>query len=119
MTGPPHRAGATPAPAIRWPDAALAAALLVALVIVYFPALRGGRLLDDQLHITKPELQSVSGLGRIWFDIGTTQQYYPVLHTAFWVEHRMWGDAVVGYHLINLLEHAATAFLIVLLMRRL
>jgi tetratricopeptide (TPR) repeat protein len=23
--------------------------------------------------------------------VGATQQYYPVLHSAFWVEHRLWG----------------------------
>ena len=32
-------------------------------------------------------------------ELGATQQYYPVLHSAFWLEHRLWGDAAVGYHL--------------------
>ena len=51
--------------------------------------------------MTKPELQSSGGLGRIWFELGATQQYYPVLHSAFWLEHRLWGDATLAYHLLN------------------
>ena len=93
--------------------------LFAAALLAYLPALEGGRLLDDDLHITRPELQSLHGLGRIWFQIGATQQYYPVLHTAFWLEHRLWGDAVAGYHVVNVLLHASAACLIVPLMRRL
>jgi tetratricopeptide (TPR) repeat protein len=100
-------------------DLLLAVSLFAAALLAYFPALNGGRLLDDDLHITKPELQSIGGLGRIWFDVGATQQYYPVVHTAFWVEHRLWGDAAAGYHLINVLLHAGAAGLVVVLMRRL
>jgi len=106
-------------PADRRRDLLLAAMLLAAVILAYLPAMNGGRILDDDLHITRPELQSFAGLGRIWFEIGATQQYYPVLHTAFWLEHRLWGDAVAGYHLVNVLQHAAAAVLVMLLMRRL
>ena len=119
MTETPHRTGGAAASSFGRADLAWAVALLIAVFAAYFPALLGGRLLDDQLHITRPELQSLSGLGRIWFEPGATQQYYPVLHTAFWLEHRLWGDAVAGYHLVNLLQHAGIACLLVLLMRRL
>jgi protein O-mannosyl-transferase len=64
-------------------------------------------------------LRSWGGLGRIWFEVGATQQYYPMLHTAFWVEHRLWGDAPLGYHLANVLLHAASACLFVVVLRRL
>ena len=59
------------------------------------------------------------GLWRIWFDVGATQQYYPVLHSAFWVEHRIWGDSVLGYHVINVVLHVAAALLLVAVLRRL
>src|SRR5436305_8575648 len=63
--------------------------ILLATFAVYLPALHGGRLWDDDAHLTKPELQSVSGLYRIWFEPGATQQYYPLLHSAFWLEHKL------------------------------
>jgi len=109
----------TPTPLDRRRDLLLAALLLAAAFIAYLPALHGGLILDDDLHITRPELQPLGGLWRIWFDVGATQQYYPFLHTAFWIEHRLWGDAVEGYHLVNVLWHACAACLIVPIMRRL
>ena len=66
-----------------------------------------------------PELASFHGLWRIWFEMGATQQYYPLLHSAFWLEHRMWGDAVAGYHLTNIALHAFSACLVVMIVRRL
>jgi tetratricopeptide (TPR) repeat protein len=95
-------------------------ALLVALTVVaYLPALRGGFLWDDDAHVTRPELQSWAGLVRIWFEFGATQQYYPLLHSAFWLEHRLWGDATWGYHLANVVEHALAACLLYAILRRL
>ncbi|HWA25876.1 MAG TPA: tetratricopeptide repeat protein [Lacunisphaera sp.] len=92
---------------------------LLASLVVYWPALRGDFLWDDLGHVTSPALQSLSGLGRIWSEPGTTQQYYPMLHSAFWLEHVLWGDATAGYHLVNVLQHALAAFLFGLLLRRL
>ena len=74
---------------------------------------------DDNEHITRPALQSFHGLWEIWFHLGATQQYYPLLHSAFWLEHRLWGDSMLGYHLLNLFLHTAGALLVVLIVRRL
>jgi tetratricopeptide (TPR) repeat protein len=93
--------------------------ILCATLAAYLPALRGGLLWDDSTHVTIPELRSLHGLWRIWFDLGATQQYYPLLHSAFWLEHRVWGDAVLGYHLTNVILHAASACLVVTIVRRL
>jgi tetratricopeptide (TPR) repeat protein len=111
-----------PAPAPSdgaWPAAACFGLMLMAAFLVYFPALIGDFLWDDLGHVTNPALQSWSGLLRIWFEPGATQQYYPLLHSAFWLEHRLWGDAVLGYHLINVLQHAFAATLFGVLLRRL
>ncbi len=51
--------------------------------------------------------------------MGATLQYYPVLHSAFWIEHRLWGDSTLAYHMMNLLLHAAVALLAALILRRL
>jgi tetratricopeptide (TPR) repeat protein len=93
-------------------------AIFAATLAAYFPALRGGLLWDDAAHITAPRLQAWGGLWLIWSRLGTTQQYYPVLHSAFWLEHRIWGGSVVGYHLVNAALHATSACLFALVLAR-
>ena len=107
------------APRVSSRDLGLAALLVVLLLFAYLPALNGGPVWDDDAHLTRADLQSWHGLARIWFQVGATQQYYPLLHSAFWLEHQMWGDATLGYHLVNLALHAGSALLLVLLLRRL
>jgi len=97
----------------------IAALLLAAVAAAYAPALRGALLWDDDAHVTQPQLRSLHGLWRIWSEPGATQQYYPVLHSAFWIEHRLWGDSVLGYHLANVALHAACAWLLAAILRRL
>jgi tetratricopeptide (TPR) repeat protein len=96
-----------------------AVAVAVLAFAAYWPALIGGFVWDDDGHVTRPELRSLHGLWRIWFEPGATQQYYPVLHSAFWVEHRIWGDGPFGYHLANILLHLAACFLLYRVLRRL
>jgi tetratricopeptide (TPR) repeat protein len=114
-------AGKRPAAARQpaMPDAAVWASIFCATLLAYWPALRGGLIWDDASHVTSPALASLNGLWRIWFELGATQQYYPLLHSAFWMEHRIWGDAVLGYHLTNVVLHAAAACLVVRIVRRL
>jgi tetratricopeptide (TPR) repeat protein len=100
-------------------DSVIYASIFASVFLAYFPALNGGVLWDDSSHITRPDLQTLHGLWRIWTDLTATQQYYPLLHTTFWVEHRIWGDAVLGYHLTNLVLHATSACLVASIGRRL
>src|SRR6185436_12965685 len=93
--------------------------IFASVFVVYLPALNGGFLWDDLSHITFPELRSIGGLWRIWTELGATQQYYPLLHSAFWLEHRLWGDSMLGYHLANAFLHATAAWLVVLVLRQL
>jgi tetratricopeptide (TPR) repeat protein len=93
--------------------------ILLTTFLVYLPAMNGDRLWDDDGHITKPELQSLSGLYHIWFTLGATQQYYPLLHSAFWLEHQLWGDSVLGYHLVNVFWHLVAISLVYLILTKL
>jgi protein O-mannosyl-transferase len=103
-----------------WPQLSLVwAALLLVTALAYQPGWRGGMLWDDDAHLTRGDLQSAEGLRRIWFDVGATQQYYPVAHTAFWILHRLFGDETLGYHLVNIALHASSAFLFFLILNRL
>ncbi|MBL9201741.1 MAG: tetratricopeptide repeat protein [Opitutaceae bacterium] len=94
--------------------------LFVAAIAAYLPALSAGFIWDDQPgHVTRPDLRSLAGLARIWFEPGATQQFYPLLHSAFWLEHTIWGDAAFGYHLVNVLLHATAALLFARVLLRL
>lgn len=89
------------------------------VLLCYWPALHGVLLWDDPAHVPRAELQSWHGLARIWTDVYATQQYYPVLFSAFWFEHQLWGDATLGYHLVNVLLHASSCCFLALILRRL
>jgi protein O-mannosyl-transferase len=102
-----------------WRTWVLFLALLLVTLAAYQPAWHGGLLWDDDAHITASGLRSAGGLWRIWSELGATQQYYPVTHSAFWVQQALWGDHVLGYHVANILLHALSALLLVLTLRRL
>ena len=65
----------------------------------------------------RPELRSLDGLRRIWFQPRATQQYYPLLYTSYWLQQRLWGDSTTGYHLVNLLLHIGCAVLVLKILR--
>jgi len=111
--------GGSESASTRWRDRGFGVLIFFAAFFAYLPAINGGFLWDDDAHVTRPGLQSLEGLRRIWFEVGATQQYYPVLHSAFWIEHRLWGNAVLGYHLTNIFLHATAACLVVAVVRRL
>jgi tetratricopeptide (TPR) repeat protein len=98
---------------------ALFAGLLLVTLAAYHPAWHGGLLWDDDAHLTRPDLRSLAGLWRIWFAVGATQQYYPVVHSVFWGLHRLWGDDPLGYHLLNIVLHTCSAWLVAVILRRL
>ncbi len=93
--------------------------LVAGTILAYSPAWNGMRIWDDEKHLTSPDLQSLTGLYRIWIHPGTTPQYYPVSYSAFWIAHRLWGDATLGYHLLNIVLHAVSALILLRILRRL
>ena len=96
-----------------------AVVLAAVTILAYQPAWHGGILWDDEPHIGGPELRTLDGLRRIWFVPRTTQQYYPLLHTSYWLQQRLWGDSTTGYHIVNLLLHIGCVVLVLRILRRL
>ncbi|MBV9463211.1 MAG: tetratricopeptide repeat protein [Verrucomicrobiae bacterium] len=97
-----------------------AAALLALVCFAYGPALRGGFLWDDDDYVENNSmLRSAEGLYRIWTEPGAVPQYYPLVHTLFWIEYHLWGLKTVGYHVVNVLLHFANACLLGVVLRRL
>jgi tetratricopeptide (TPR) repeat protein len=96
-----------------------ASVIIVATFLAYLPALQGDFIWNDSDYVTAPALRSFAGLGRIWRDLGATEQYYPLLHSAFWAQHRVFGDRPLGYHLVTLALHILSALLYAAVLRRL
>src|ERR1700722_1195267 len=92
----------------------------------YLPALQAGFIWDDDAHITHSlVLSDNGGLAVAWQlpdpspTVPGPPQFYPVTHTSFWLEHCLWGMNPLGYHLDNILLHAASAILLWIILRRL
>jgi tetratricopeptide (TPR) repeat protein len=98
-----------------------AALIVTAVLIAYLPALGAGFIWDDDRYVTRNRtLHDSAGLKRIWFEIGATPQYYPLVFTTFWIERRFWGiEQATGYHVTNVLLHAANAVLLWIVLSRL
>src|SRR5437879_4713086 len=65
--------------------------VLVLTLAAYLPALRCGFIWDDDDYVTQNlTLRDTAGLRRIWFEVGATPQYYPLVHTTFWLEYHAW-----------------------------
>jgi tetratricopeptide (TPR) repeat protein len=97
-----------------------AAALVLASLAAYYPAWDGAFVWDDDYHVTDNlVLRDLRGLREIWLDPRSTQQYYPLTHTSFWLDYQLWGLQPLGYHLVNASLHAASAVLAALVLRRL
>ena len=99
-----------------WGGAAILAAITV---LVYCPAMRGGFIWDDGDMVTNnPRIQSAGGLHDIWLGEKLTD-YHPLTYSVFWLEWRCWGNHPAGYHVVNILLHAANVVLLWLVLRKL
>ena len=79
----------------------------------YWPVLDAGFIWDDDAYVSENStLRDGEGLHRIWFEARATPQYYPLVHTSYWLEHAAWGLDPTGYHLDNVLLHFLCAWLV-------
>ena len=99
----------------------LALALGMMTIIAYLPAMQSGGFVwdDDDYIIHNQTLRDVEGLWKIWSDPSATPQYYPLVHTTYWVEYRLWELDPTGYHVTNVLLHALGVILLWRLLRQL
>lgn len=102
------------------PLAAGMLAIVLVTVLAYMPALNAGYIWDDDSYLTQnPIITDPDGLLKIWSSITATPQFYPLVFSSFWIEHRVWGFDPIGYHAINIALHAATSCLVWIALRRL
>lgn len=97
-------------PALHRRDDVKSAVLAIAVLAAFASALRGGFVFDDHLLVEGSALLR-GPLHRIWLG-ADAHDYWPLSYTTFWLEWRLWGDSPLGYHLVNVALHAATAILL-------
>ncbi len=108
MIGPVHR------------ERLSALLLIAACVAAYLPVKDCGFIWDDDAYVQNNfNLRTPLGLWRIWSDPQATPQYYPLVHTSFWIEYHLWGLKPLGYHLVNLALHIGVGLLWWMVLRRL
>ncbi len=103
----------------------MACVIVLVTLAVYIPAMRAGYVWDD-IHYVPDDpagrwgqlIHPSDGLVRIWTAEGTSD-YWPLTHTMFWVEWRLWGSNPAGYHVVNILLHALAAILVWQVLKRL
>src|SRR5687767_6770335 len=94
--------------------------LLLLTVIAYLPATRGDFIWDDDHYVSENKiLRLPNALEEIWLEPKSTPQYYPLVFTTFWLEHKIWGLNPAGYHWTNILLHGMNAVLVWLVLRKL
>lgn len=119
----PRRAGRLPKPSPELsggmgPQSSLrmwlgGVALVLATLFTYAPTFNNGYIWDDDDYVTNnATLLSLQGLKDIWIDFEATPQYYPLVHTTYWIEYRLWGLKPTGYHVTNVLLHTLGALLL-------
>jgi tetratricopeptide (TPR) repeat protein len=95
--------------------------VIVAVVLgIYGPALNGGWQWDDDLYLTRnPLMVDPARLWKAWFAPGSFIEYYPISQTVQWMQWQLWHGQTLGYHVTNVLLHAAGALLVWRLLARL
>ncbi len=97
-------------------------ALGLLLVGSYFPAFFAGFVWDDRVFTEARAVRDMDGLWRVWFspaEIENEAHYWPLVYTTFWLEHKLWGYAPTGYHIVNVLLHLVNTLLLWRLVARL
>ena len=104
-------------------DALAVLALGLLAGVCYLPAmLWGGLIWDDFIWSQSRAVLEWSGLSTIWSwpsRIHREVHYWPLTYTTFWLEHKIWGLAPAGYHVVNVLLHLLNSLLVWRLLLRL
>jgi tetratricopeptide (TPR) repeat protein len=95
------------------PPWAFALLVFVLTLVSYGTALQSGWIWDDDQYVTHNRtLVDPGGLLRMWTVPTSIPQWYPLVHTTFWLEYNLFGLHPWMFHLTNVLLHAASALLL-------
>jgi len=83
--------------------------LLLVGLIIYRPLLPGNFIMDDLKLVQwdNPIVNGKLGPGSIWF-----RADFPLSTLALWLQWKAWASNPLGYHIVNIVLHALSAFLV-------
>jgi protein O-mannosyl-transferase len=87
--------------------------------IAYWPDIQAAVLWDDDNHVTRADLQSLTGSGGYALISAPASNIIRSYFPRSWWSTGWWGDAMVGHRLTNIAPHLISALLVVLILRRL
>ncbi len=92
--------------------------IAIGTLLIYLPAIRAGFIWDDPDYvINNSTLRSIDGLIEMWTQPRSLPQWYPLVHTTYWIEYHLWGLWPTGYHVDNVLLHIVSSLLLWRLLR--
>lgn len=96
-----------------------AMAIVAITFLTYIPSINNGFIWDDIAWIIKsPIINTKDALYRYWCTM-QSPDYFPFVHTLFWIEWKLWGASNVCWHIFSIFLHACTAVLAWLTLRKL
>jgi len=104
----------------EWKLALIHAAIIIAAGLwIYWPAMHGDWLWDDDVYIYRnPLMDDPARLWKAWFQPGSFIEYYPIQQTVQWFQWQLWHNDTFGYHLTNVILHIVSALLVWRLLAR-
>ena len=119
---PPKAKAATAAAAAGAPARAAPALVFAACFAAFLPVLSNGFVAwDDAAYlVNNPDFRGFGAANLRWmFTTVKMGNWHPLVWLTYALDYRLWGLAPRGYHLSNLLLHAASALLFFFIARRL
>lgn len=98
--------------------AALGLLAAVMTALVYLPALSNGFVeWDDHVYVYENANLALTGFEFLWWAATAvvSSNWHPLTVLTYGLEYRLWGTDPFGYHLVNVLLHAANTFLVFVL----
>jgi tetratricopeptide (TPR) repeat protein len=103
-----------------WP-AVMAILLVAAVALIYFPVMQYEFVFYDDMHFVAQNPVVQSGLSAKSIKTACTSvfsgMWIPVTYVSFLLDHTLYGQNAGGYHLTNVILHAANALLLLAFLR--